>query len=542
MNTKQTKAWIKQQTNPIHKIVLWLSIFNFVMSLTAVFFAFYSKETIDTAVNQNKDAFMISAILLGSILFIQILASTISQFLRARAFGYGSKHLKSKLFNHLVYAKLIHTSSYHSGQLMNFVNKDAETVIEGYVDIKPKMIFYLSRFVAAFALLIWIDLIFALLFSGFGLILFLSSRVISKPIKKRHHDLMDKEAQANSYMQENLENVTVIKSFEAEKEIGQTMNRKLDSFFKSYLKKNRLTVFSSSGMQLFFATGYGFAIIFGAFRLMEGALTFGSLTALIQLVGHIQSPFSGLSQIVPKHHSMIASAERLTHLFSFEIEHKTPHQKIQLFDRIDIKNLYFAYDQKPIISNLTASIKPKEFIRITGDSGKGKTTFMKLLLGLLEPSKGMMYFVNKQQKHIISPETRHAFAYVPQGNYILSGTIRENLELFKKVSDDTLKWACHVACILEDIEALEHGFDTVLKERGQGFSEGQIQRLAIARALLKDAPILLLDEITSALDSKTESKVLSQIKEMTDKTCIIVSHRPLSSDYIDREIIIPELS
>jgi len=540
MSDTSINPWLKKHMKPIKNRVVWLSLMSLITSLTAVFFAFFSKETIDFAVNQNMNAFIMSSVVLGLILLVQIVTTALNHMVRAHALGIGKKSLRSYFFKHLLKSRINYTSPYHSGQLMNHLNKDVETVIEGYVDVIPKVIFYTARFSAAFIFLYLIDMYFAILFFGLGIFLFLGSRLISRPIKKRHHDLMDKEASYLSYMQENLENITVIKSFEAEEQSSLKLNAKLNLHYISLKRKNRWMVLSASSMQIFFAVGYGFAIIFGAFRLMEGALTFGSLTALIQLVAHIQSPFSGLSQIVPKYYSMMASAERLHHIDTFEEEHTTMSKSFLKFEKIDIKNLYFGYRQKTVIDNLSMTIKAGEFVKISGESGSGKTTMMKLLLGLLEPTKGFLYLVHKGQKNIISPETRSAFAYVPQGNYILSGTIRENLQLFEHTTEERIRWACTISCVIEDIDQLELGLDTELGEKGLGLSEGQIQRLAIARALLKDAPILLLDEITSALDTKTELTILENIRKLTDKTCFIISHRPLNPQFIDKEIILPE--
>lgn len=538
MKQTEAKLWLKENHKYLKKPIIFLSILSLITSLTAVFFAYFSKETIDAAVLGDEPKFFFYAIIISSILLLQIIASAVNQYARAYYVGYANKTLKQSLFSKMIHAKLSETNSYHSGELMNYLSSDVETVSDGIIDIWPKIIFYAARFSGAFVFLYLLDIWFALFFVGFGLLLFLGSRLISKPIKKRHHDLLDREAALRGYLQEHLENITVIKSFEAETQTINRLNEIQDKHFKALKRKTKVTVLTSSSMQIFFAVGYGFAIIFGAYRLMEGALTFGALTALIQLVTHIQSPFSGLSQIVPKYYQMMASSERLLMMDHLAPEVLGRKKTITKFDQLIFKSLHFSYQNKVVISGLNFTVNSKEFIKISGESGRGKTTLMKLLLGLIEPQKGMMHFVVDGQKKLISPETRNAFSYVPQGHLILSGTIRENLEYYTKVSDEKLKWACEIACILDDIKNLPLGFDTKLGEKGLGLSEGQLQRLAIARALLKDAPVLLLDEITSALDAETENKIFTGIKTLSDKTCFIISHRILKPDLIDKEIII----
>jgi ATP-binding cassette, subfamily B, bacterial len=329
-----------------------------------------------------------------------------------------------------------------------------------------------------------------------------------------------------------LVNISVIKAFEAETHMTSIVKAKQKTYLKALMKKQFISTLSTTGMTVFFAAGYGLAIIIGAIRLSEGFITFGALTAMIQLVGHIQSPFSGLSHVIPKYYSMIASAERLMILDQLNEDVDQPYP-IQSFEKLVIKNLNFSYDDKLVIHDLSTTITKGSIIKITGDSGKGKTTFFKLLLGLNDPQSGELYLVSGKKHYPINSQSRHLFSYVPQGNFILSGTIRDNLCLYQDATEEQLITACRSAEILTDILNLPQGLNTLLGEHGAGFSEGQVQRLAIARALLKDAPILLLDEISSALDLETEKKIFESIRQMTDKTVLIVSHRELDSKVYD---------
>jgi ATP-binding cassette subfamily B protein len=512
--------------------IFWLSLLNLIMSMTAIFFAFFSKETIDLALGTDRTKFFYSALILGGILVIQILASALTPYLKVYYTGQTNIRLKETFFSKLLRSKSKATKSFHTGSLMNHLYSDIDTVTDGLLDVIPKLIFYVGRFIGAFVLLFFLDPIFSLALVGFGVFLVIASRLVRGIYKRRHHALQNAESDVRQTIQESLGNISVIKAFEAESHMTEIVKTKQKTYLKALMKKQFISTLSTTGMTVFFAAGYGLAIIIGAIRLSEGFITFGALTAMIQLVGHIQSPFSGLSHVIPKYYSMIASAERLITLDQLHEDVNDPYS-IQTFEKLIIKNLNFSYDDKRVIDDLSTTITKGSIIRITGESGRGKTTFFKLLLGLIEPLSGELYLVSNKKQYPINEQSRHLFSYVPQGNFILSGTIRDNLCLYQDATEEQLIKACRAAEILSDILNLSQGFNTVLGEHGTGFSEGQVQRLAIARALLKDAPILLLDEISSALDQETEKKIFESIRQMTDKTVLLVSHRELDSKVYD---------
>ncbi|MCR3905950.1 MAG: ABC transporter ATP-binding protein/permease [Tenericutes bacterium] len=536
MRKSSTKLFISKNMKGLKVPIILLSCLSLILSLTAILFAFFSKQTIDAAVDGQQSLFLTSAIIISSIIVLQIVTSGVNQYLRTYYLGQSNIQIKKSLFSKILGARLKDTTKHHSGVMMNYLNSDVETLSEGIIDVIPKLIFFIARFAGAFALLYILDHLFALMFAAFGLILFIFSRVISFEMKKRHHALQNAEANLRSLMQESLENIPVIKSFEAEQLMTEKLSKLQLLHFKALRKKQVFNIFASSDMHIFFAFGYAFAIIFGATRLQENIITFGTLTAMIQLVQHIQSPFSGLSQLVPKYHAMTASAERLMMIDQFEPEEFHTINEHTEFESLIIEDLGFKYAHQYIIEKLTCQIKKGSFIHVHGESGKGKTTLFKLLLGLYQPQEGFIFFTKGKDKYLCDATTRHLFSYVPQGNLMLSGTIKENLELYQKSTEENLIQACKIACIYDLIQELPDGFDTMLGEKGFGLSEGQIQRLAIARALLNNSPILLLDEITSALDPETEKSIFASIKSLTNKTCFIISHRKLPKDLIDQSI------
>ena len=262
-----------------------------------------------------------------------------------------------------------------------------------------------------------------------------------------------------------------------------------------------------------------------------GQMSFGSLTAVTQLVNQLQAPFVNLSGVMPQYVTMIASAERLMELQQIQGEPvpatQTPDEMYDSMDAICAENLHFAYDRDPVLQNAEFSLPKGAFAVITGPSGIGKSTLLKLLLGIYQTKEGSLY-LHCADKHIqLDRSTRRLFAYVPQGNLLLSGTVRDNLIIGNpQASEDAIREAVQVSAMDEFLPSLPQGLDTVLGESGAGLSEGQAQRLAIARAVLGGAPVLLLDECTSALDSETEEKVLRRLKALPGRTCIAVTHRP----------------
>lgn len=304
---------------------------------------------------------------------------------------------------------------------------------------------------------------------------------------------------------------------------------------KIKIKRNFISVIISVLMQSFFSLGYYGVLIWGALQFSNG-LTYGTLNAYLQLISQLRTPLQNLSGILPQYYSAMASAERLMELEQMDTEPE-PLSKNELdklrgsFESLVIDNVAFAYDDELILQNCSFTVPKNKITAITGESGCGKSTLFKLILGLYEPSGGKIT-VNGDIP--VGPPTRGLFAYVPQGNMILSGTVRENITMCNPdIDGSAVENAARAADIYDYISSLPEGFETRLSERGGGLSEGQVQRISIARALLSDAPILLLDEATSALDEATETAVLSNISKMTDKTVLFITHRNTSISVCD---------
>lgn len=501
-----------------------LSVFSLVLSFTAIGFAYLSKLAIDTYTNQSK-LFLYGGLLI-LIMVIQVGLTAYNQYYKAKASYQLEGALRQHLFQKLLKAKIQDTADNHSAIYINHFKSDITMISDGVYDLFPKLVFYVFRFLGAFVVLFILDWLFAVLFLTLGLLLFVLSRLLSKQIKQIQKEALSAEDQLYQSMQEGLTHIEVIKAFEAESIQVKNLENASDHYYLKRMKKQWVSALTGLGLHGFFAFGYLFAILFGTYRLSQGSIVFGSLVAIIQLVQNIQSPFSGLSNIVIKYHQWQASLDRIRMMDGLEKE-STTKIPLQPFKKIDFKKVSFKYEQKLVLDNLSFELKPGELIWIKGESGKGKTTLIKLLLGLMSPTSGSIELKIDEASYALSESTRQFFSYVPQSYYLLSNSILDNLTLGKSIPMEKVIEACQTAVIYDDILKTPEGFDTKLKEMGAGLSIGQLERLSIARALLKDAPILLLDEITASLDSDTEKKVLSNLKALKQKTIVMVSHRDL---------------
>ena len=332
--------------------------------------------------------------------------------------------------------------------------------------------------------------------------------------------------------QETLENIRVVKASVSEERAIGSMDEDRESLVAEQLRNGKLSIALHSGMGIMFDVSRLICYLWGCVKIYHHTFTYGSLAAMVSLVGRIQGPIANGMRLVSQAYGVVASAERLLEVIGLPDEDQGT--RLETFDEIRLKKVNFQYDDgvEDVLLDVTATIKRGDFVAMTGVSGGGKTSLFQLLLGIYRPTSGEILFVDGRKEINACRGTRGLFAYVPQGNTLMSGTLRDNLTMFTNdAKEEAVAAAIHAAC-LDDVVA-EVGLDAKLGERGIGLSEGQAQRVAIARALLSDAPILLLDEATSALDEQTEAKLLENIGTMRDKTVIIVTHRRAALDICD---------
>ncbi len=539
----KTLKWIYSICRAERFKVYLLILTNVIHGVLTIVFANFSKKIIDAAtIDKSFDRVIYYAVLFLCVLLFQLSLTLISRSTVERCKAKIEWTLKQYMLRSIMKKDYASVCAYHTGELQNRMFNDVTVISEGFTTILPSVVFFLVRLISAFAYLIVIDRIFALVFLVGGVVVFLFTQVFRKTLKRLHKSVQETEGKTRSFIQEAVTSLLVVKSFSVEKKIASEADELQAENYKAKMKRRFFGIAANAGISFVFSLGYIFALTFGAYRLLHG-MSYGTVTAMLQLVNQIQSPFAALSGVMPRYFSLVASAERLIEIDSLPDEStenmtmKNPAKVYELLESIDFDNVSFAYDRDTILDNTSFRINKGDFIAIMGISGIGKSTLLKLLLGVFKVKEGSIKLNFGSKTIDVDNNTRRLFSYVPQGNFLLSGTIRENLTFINDdATDEEIEEAIRISCSDSFINELPEGLETVIGERGIGLSEGQLQRLAIARSLLSKAPVVLLDEATSALDEETERRFLTNLKQLDNKTCIIVSHKKAALEICNKHV------
>lgn len=545
--SKSDKAvikWILKICKSQIPTLAFLIAVNIIHGVTSVFFANFSKNVIDGATVMKDTGYIIKfALALLGVVILQMSLSIIRSCVSERCKGRLDIVLKHHLLDVIMKKDYSTVTSYHTGELQNRMFNDVNIVTDGFTKILPQGIFFVTKLASSLIYLIVLDKIFALVFLIGGCIVFAVTQLFRKQLKALHKKVQETEGKTRSFIQETVSNLLVVKAFSVEDKIQEQTDKLQEDNFIAKIKRRNFSIYANTGLNTVFSVGTVFAVAFGAWRILTGGMTYGDVTAMIQLVNQVQSPFASLSGIMPQYFSMIASAERLMEIDSIKEENQINECPIYVdktykeLREISFENISFKYDRDIIFDNTSLTVKKGDFVAITGISGIGKSTLLKLLLGVFNAQSGCITLKTTDSEIAVDKNTRRLFSYVPQGNMVVSGTIRENLTFINDdVTEDEIAQAVEVSCAKQFIDELPRGLETVIGEKGLGLSEGQIQRLAIARSLLSKAPILLLDEATSALDEKTEKQFLTNLRQLENMTCIIVSHKKAAIEICNKNI------
>ena len=540
-NKSKALIWLLKNSKPHILSLTILTLLGIIISVVSVLFALSSKNVIDAATGtiakENLKPEIFNLIIL---LVLQLVLDSSFSFIHVRILGNIKINLKTKLFNTILKKDWLSINNYHTGELLTRLNSDISLISTSVVDIVPSAASLFSRIFLSLYVLFKLDMMFALFCVCLGPVILITAHLYRKQFKTLHKLYQESDGKTSSFMQDALQNTLVIKSFGNENKILPYLKKLQDKNFRISIKRNNISIAANILFFITMTVGYYFALAYGAYKLSIGLMSFGTLTALLQLVGDSISPFKSVSSLLPKFYQTLASAERIIEIENIknDDERNISLDTDQIYSEmkeIKFENVSFSYNNdKEVIKNLTLSVKKNEFVAVSGTSGMGKSTFLKLILGIIKPKSGL---ITIDDKYIVDKSLRKMFSYVPQGNMILAGTIKDNIAFSdKEINLEKVIECAKIAQIYDVIVNLEHGFDTLLGEGGSGLSEGQIQRLAIARALYHDADIILLDEATSALDKETELNLLKSLKELNSKTLIIVTHRSEVMDFCDRII------
>ena len=528
---KSPLIWILKRLRKRIPAILLMTAAQVGNALFLVFFALGSRGVIDSAVAGDSVAFRQACWTQGGIILGILVCLAVLRHLRERLRADMERDWKQRLLHGLLHGEYSAVSQYHSGELVNRLNNDVNKINDGVLTILPGAAAMVTRLVAAVVVLGVLDGRFTILIAAVGAVVILGTGIMRRRLKELNKQVSQQDGKVSGFIQETIEKLLMVQAMDTADEVERRSDTIMDTRYNLQRKRKNISLLTNTGISVMFY-GAGFAaLVWCANRLLHGQMSFGSLTAVIQLVNQVQTPFVDLSGVMPKYAAMIASAERLMELEQIRSEPKpageSPQSMYSRMETLEADKLSFAYDREQILTEATFSLPKGAFAVITGPSGIGKSTLLKLLLGVFSPDSGELSVRGQGGSVTLDRSTRRLFAYVPQGNLLLSGTLRENLTIVRPdATQQEIDRAVYVSGMDEYLPQLPKGLDTPLGENGAGLSEGQAQRLAIARAVLGGAPILLLDECTSALDTETEQTVLRRLRELPDRTCIAVTHRP----------------
>lgn len=546
MKREDARKWIWKSAAKVRGLLVLSVLGSAVDSVCAVSLSLCAKYVIDAAQRGDMAALVRAGVAAAAVILLHLALHMLNKDLQVRIAGRLEMRLKNTAFGTLLEKAYSAVSDHHSGELMTRLTADVTVVSDNFATLLPSVAAMLARLVCAFAVITALDYRFACVLAAAGLILFLCTRLFRGKIKKMHRAVQESDGRLRSFLQEALENLLAVQVFGAYDRTNAEAQARGEENYTAKLKRNRWSILANTGFSAVFSGGFLFALLWSGVRLCTGSITFGTLTALLQLVNQVQMPVSNLSGIMPKYYAMLASAERLMELSSLpdDTALNPPCEKQALWDSftgLHLRDVSFSYGRNPVLQDVQLSLPRGEFAVLSGISGIGKSTLFKLLLGVLKPDAGKVEIETAAGALSADKTTRALFSYVPQGNLLFSGTVRENLCFVKAdATEEEIDRAVRVSCADEFLRELPEGLDTRLGEGGRGLSEGQMQRLAVARAVLTDAPVLLLDEATSALDAQTERRLLQNLKALPGKTCLLISHKTAAFDVCDRVLELRE--
>ena len=561
MRKKGALDWIFKVPGKSLGYTVLLTVLQTVSGVLGISMALISRDLVDTAVAGQRDAFIRNALIMASVILLQIVIYMISTRVTEKTKATFENKFKHRLFDNILRKDFSRVSAVHSGEWINRLTNDTVVVSSGAVDIIPSLCGKAVRIICAAVMLILTDRRIALILVPCGIVLAAASYFLRKKLKALHKDVQSADGKLRIFYQESIGNLIMIRSFDSSEQTLSESDAKAGEHKDARMRRNTFSVIANTGFSLAMNGMYLAALFYGGYGILTGRISYGTLMAMTQLVGQIQGPLVNITGLLPRIFSVIASAERLMQIETCDDDISAPACDTaairSYYDgtlaAFGLKDACFTYspavgdidslskDNMPeAIRNISIRIARGEYVAFKGYSGCGKSTVLKLFMGIFRPDSGSLYEETSSGETIpADPMLSKLFAYVPQGNFLMSGSIREVVCFSDKSSmndDKRIDEALTIACAKEFTDTLEDGIDTMLGERGKGLSEGQMQRLAIARAVFSRRPVLLLDEATSALDADTESRLLQNLRDMTDMTVVIITHGEKALAICDRVI------
>ena len=447
--------------------------------------------------------------------------------------------MQQRMLDRLLRAEWKGRNHHHSADILNRLEFDVNNVVNFLTETIPSTLSVLAMFIGAFLYLFSMDKVLAVIVIGIFPMFLAVSKIYVGQMRHLTRQVRDSDSKVQSVLQETIQHRMLIKTLESDSAMVERLGNTQSELRHRVVRRTKFSVFSNMVVNFGFAFGYLVAFLWAAIRMSAHTLSFGGMTAFLQLVNRIQGPARNLTKLVPAFVSVFTAAERLMELEEDPLEEQGTPIYIKAPCGIRLQNVGYAYEDgggDKVIDGLSFDFKPGSCTAILGETGAGKTTLVRMILALVQPQDGKIEIYHGSTHQALSPLHRCNFVYVPQGNTLMSGTRRENLRLGKlDATDEEMLHALHVSCA-DFVNDLPDGLNTLCSEQGGGLSEGQAQRIAIARSLLRDRSVMLFDEATSALDPDTERQLLNNILSAHDKTIIFITHRPAVIDYCDQTL------
>lgn len=538
MKQNQTVAWLWRVTGKKKGYIFALTVIQGIAGIIGVVYALLFRAIVDSAVGKDAASFHHHVFLIIGLVLVQLGISAVIRWLHELAKADIENTFKRRLLDSILGKEYASVSATHTAEWLNRLTSDTTVVAGGAVEILPGLFGTVVRLISALVMIIALDRWFAYILIPGGLLLIVLTYGFRGVLKKLHKNIQESDGRLRVFLQERISSLMVIKAFAAEKQTSAGAAEAMENHKKARLRRNRFSNVANIGFGAAMQGMYLIGVVYCAHGIMTGRVTYGTLTAVMQLIGQVQGPFANISGYLPRWYAMTASAERLMEVEGYDDDMQAADGETmrRYYTRdyrvLGLRNASFIYqpagdEEMPVVlDGLNLEIRKGETVAFTGHSGCGKSTVLKLLMCMYPLSSGERYIDDQP----LTAYYRRLFAYVPQGNALMNGTIRDVVCFAQEYDESRLHRALVIACADEFVEDV----NAELGERGTGLSEGQMQRLAIARAVYADAPVLLLDESTSALDEATERKLLENLRSMTEKTVVIVTHRKAALSICDR--------
>ena len=546
MRNKETLKFITNNIKGSKKKVLILSIVQTLLGVLTVAFSFMLKPVINALEDKNNDLLIRYVIILASIAVVLIVLQIVYRLYYEVSYIDIENRLKNNLFKTILNKDYQEIKNTHDEEWIHRLTSDTSVVANSILSILPSLCRMVVQLVLALVAIIVLFPVFGLSLLPFILLVILITYFMRKRLKAYHHLTQEKDGRAKVFLSESLQGLAIVHSFVKEDVFTKKNEQNLEEYKKARLKRNTFNVLCSVGFIVVYYAFYILAIIFCGQKIINGDMTIGFLSAIVALLSQLTGPLGNITSIIPKYYSLIASGERLrmennqdvTYLSKSDIDYFYNNE----FKSLSINNVSYSYLDKygnkvEALKNFNLNINKNEKILIKGHSGGGKSTLFKLILSLLTPESGEI----RLDEQPLDKRYEKLFAYVPQDNLLMEGTIKEVITLFEdNPNNELFNKALDISESSSFVNALANKEETYLNEKGSGLSLGEMERIAIARAIYSDSPILLLDECSASLDSNTESKVMSNILNMQNKTIILISHHKYDETLFDKVIDLGE--